>query len=138
MELAVYTDRDNIASLDFRPTDGAAAVTNRFRMAIGGTVLDGMVMWSQGVQRPNGMLTLDCPDGDVTGPEYEACTLWQGVIYGVDDKGEVGLLPAQGTAAPPRLIFPDLAYGLAAGEDKPGGRFAALPWDVFSLSGCQE
>jgi hypothetical protein len=138
IELAVYTDGDAVASVDFRPAGGAAAVTNRFRMAIGDTVLDGIVMWSQGVARPNGMLTRNCPEGDVTGPEYEACTLWQGVIYTADGTGGIGLLPAEGAEAPPRLIFSDLAYALAARQEGPGPRLEALPWDVFSLSGCQE
>ena len=138
VELAVYTDRDAVASLDFRPAGKAAAVTNRFRMAIGDTILDGMVMWSEGVARPYGMLTWHCPEGDVTGPEYEACTLWQGVIYSADDTGAIGLLPAEGDAAPARLIFSDLAYALAARQEGPGPRLGALPWDVFSLSGCQE
>ena len=138
VELAVYGDRDNAAGIDFRPAAGLATVTNAFRMNLGdGTVLDGMVMWSEGTERPYGTLTYRCPEGDVTGDELEACTVWQGVIYAVDGAGAIDLLPKTGEA-PRLLVFPDLGPSLRLSTAYGQGGFTKVPWDVFALKGCQE
>jgi hypothetical protein len=139
IELSVYGDKNGVAGIDFTPRGEAAAVTNRFRMVFDkGIVLDGLVMWSEGVERPNGMLSYQCPEGDVTGEELETCTVWQGVVYTADGSGTIGLLPAERADAPHTLIFPDLAFSLryssAFGEDG----LTKLPADVFALQGCQE
>jgi len=101
-------------------------------------VLNGIVMWSSGEARPNGSLMYKCPEGDVTGGELAACTLWNGVIYTADDKGAIGLLPAQGVDAPKTLILPDLGPSLRHSLAYGGGGFSKVPWDVFTLKGCQE
>ena len=77
-------------------------------------VLDGIVQWSDGVARPNGMLMHKCPEGDVTGAELAVCTVWQGVIYTSDDKGNIELLPAEGA-------------GCAAKADPARSRAVAAP-----------
>ena len=137
VELAVYGDRDHVAGIDFRPVVDRAAVTNAFRMNLdNGVVLDGFVMWSEGTERPYGALTYKCPEGDVTGEELEACTVWQGVIYSADAAGAVGLLPKAG-AAPKTLLFPDLGPSLGLSAIGEGG-LSRMPWDVFALKGCQE
>lgn len=139
IELAVFGDRDDAASVEFVPTGESATVTNTFRMVLGeGVVLDGIVMWSADVSRPNGMLMHNCPEGDVTGEELAACTAWQGVIYTADATGGIGLLPAEGTAAPRTLIFPDLGPALSQSPAYGGKGFSKLPWDVFALKACQE
>ncbi|MBN9242665.1 MAG: hypothetical protein J0I98_07720 [Mesorhizobium sp.] len=138
VELAVYGDRDNAAGIDFRPATGLATVTNAFRMTLdNGTAFDGMVMWSEGTERPYGTLTYKCPDGDVTGKEMEACTVWQGVIYTADEAGGIDLLPKTG-AAPKALIFPDLGPSLRLSTVYGTAGFSRVPWDVFTLKGCQE
>ena len=115
IELSTYADRDGAAEINFVPNREAVAVSNSFRMMVDkDVVLYGIVMWSDGVRRPNAMLMYMCPDGDVTAEEYEACTVWQGVVYTADETGKIDLLPAQGTPAPRTLIFPDLAHALAA------------------------
>ncbi|CAN7502143.1 hypothetical protein [Aminobacter sp. LjRoot7] len=141
IELAVYGDRDGAAEIDFRPTLESATVTNSFKMVMDNSiVLDGVVMWSQDVARPNGMLMHQCPEGDVTGEEIEACTVWQGVIYSVDEQGNVGLLPREriAAAAPKKLIFSDLGHGLRSSAAYGPDGFSKVPWDVFELKGCQE
>lgn len=140
LEHATYADRDNRAVLQFAPTGQAAAVTNSYRVTIGDELaLDGIVMWTEGVARPNGMLMHDCPDGDVTGEELLACTAWQGVIYTVDDKGIVGLLPDEGSPAPRTLILPDLGPALSNWSSTYGeSELVNVPWDVFALKGCQK
>ena len=138
IELAVYEDPETGAGIDFRP-GGNATVSNAFRMVLDeGVVLDGFVMWSEEPARPVGMLTHDCPEGDATGEELAACTVWDGVVYAVDAEGRAGLLPGEGEDAPQTLILADLgrAPRLSAILDAAG--VEAAPGDVFSLSGCQE
>lgn len=138
IELAVYSEAGTGAGIDFRPGT-TAAVTNSFRMVLDrGVVLDGVVMWSQEPARPVGMLMRDCPEGDVTGEELAACTVWEGVIYAVDARGEVGLLPAQGTDAPRTLILADLGRALRLSSVADAAGPPSAPGDVFALSGCQE
>ena len=138
IELAVYGDRDKAATIEFVPR-GEGAVSNRFRMRLDNdVVLDGIVMWSDAVARPNGMLMYKCPEGDVTGEELAACTVWQGVIYSSGKTGKIDLLPAEGTEAPETLIFPDLAYSLRHSSAYEQGGYSRLPWDVFAIQGCQE
>ena len=139
IELATYADTDNLAELEFTPTTESATVTNSFRMLLdNGVVLDGVVMWSQDVARPNGMLMHECPEGDVTGAELEACTVWQGVIYASDEKGDINLLPAEGSAAPQKLILADLGHSLRLSSGYGAHGFSTAPFDVFALKGCQE
>jgi hypothetical protein len=139
IELATYQDRDGVAEIAFRPVDAQAAVTNRFRMAMrGGPLFEGVVMWSEDPARPNGLVMFNCPEGDVTGTELEACTLWQGVIYAIDDEGEVGLLPGEGKPAPQTLILADLAYQMRSAPAFADAGLFAAPWDGFTLAGCQE
>ena len=136
IELAVYSDRDGVASLDFRPAGQSAAITNTFRLVNDRIVLDGIV--SDGVGRPIGMLGHRCPQGDATGQELDDCTLWQGVIYASDDAGGIGLLPAEGAPAPKTLILADLARALRFSPAYGANGFDKVPADVFTISGCQE
>jgi hypothetical protein len=140
IELAVYREAQSGSEIDFAPTGTLAAVTNSFRLILDNdVVLDGIAMWSDGpAARPHGSLMYKCPTGDVTGEELAACTLWEGVIYSADDKGAVGLLPAEGTEAPRSLIFPDLGPSLDMSTAHGGSGFAKVPSDVFTMKGCQE
>lgn len=139
LALAVYGDAESDAGIDFRPTMDAATVTNSFKMVLDkGVVLDGIVMWTSGVSRPRGSLMYKCPTGDVTGDELAACTVWQGVVYSADDKGNIALLAAEATDAPQSLIFPDLGPSLQMSSAFGANGFSKLPWDVFLLKGCQE
>ncbi len=139
IELSVYGDIENAAGIDFRPTMNSVTVTNSFKIALdNGVMLDGIVMWSDQIPRPNGILMHQCPDGDVTGEVLRACTVWQGVIYTSDSRGNIGLLPAEGVAAPEKLIFPDLGPALRASSAYGVNGFLKVPWDVFAVKGCQE
>src|SRR5689334_2948598 len=73
IELAVYGDAQSGSEIDFTPTGTSATVTNSFRMILdNNVVLNGIVMWNEGVARPNGALMYKCPEGDVTGAELAA------------------------------------------------------------------
>lgn len=143
IELAVYGDSRSGSEIDFTPTGTSATVTNTFRLILDNdVVLNGIVMWNEGVSRPNGALMYKCPEGDVTGEELAACTSWHGVIYTSDGKGadggSIGLLPAEGVEAPKTLILPDLGPSLRQSTAYGSGGFSKVPWDVFDLKGCQE
>ncbi len=138
IELATYRDRDDVASVEFRPTMEGAATTNTFRMILGETVLDGIVMWTDPEPRPYALVTWKCPEGDLTGDEILACTVWEGAVYGVDASGNVDLLPAEGKPAPAKLIFAGLGPGVRHAPAWPAFPLQKAPWDVFQLSGCQE
>lgn len=139
IELATYADKDKVAEINFTPGQGGATVANTFRMLLGNdVVLDGIVQWTEGVARSYGMLTHKCPDGDVTGEEYAACTVWQGVIYASDDQGNITLMPNEGVAAPRRLIFADLGPALRNAQAFGPKGLEKLPFDVFEMNGCQE
>lgn len=135
IELAVYESSDKKAGIDFTPNyQAGASVTNSFKLLLGERVASGMVQWT--ASRPLGMAMLDCPEGDATGEELAACTIWQGVIYAVEADGTVSLLPAQGKPAPQRLILSTLGVYL---QDAPKLKGATLPQtDIFQLNGCQE
>lgn len=139
IELAVYGGTQSGSEIDFTPTGASATVTNSFRMILdNNVVLNGIVMWNEGVARPNGTLMYKCPEGDTTGTELAACTLWNGVIYTSDEKGSIGFLPAQGVEAPKTLILPDLGPVLHQSTAYGGSGFSKVPSDVFTLKGCQE
>lgn len=139
-ELAVYSDPDKTVSLEFRPHDGeAVTVTNRFRLIAGGKMIDGFVQWSgEPAARAYGMLTEKCPQGDVTGEEIAACTVWHGPVYAVADDGSVSLLPGQGEQAAPRLLLSDLAWSFSQHPVFTETGLAKPPFELFQLSGCQE
>ncbi|MDI6028849.1 hypothetical protein QBK99_21990 [Corticibacterium sp. UT-5YL-CI-8] len=139
IELAVYKNVETEAGIDFQPTGTSATVTNSFKMSFPeGVVLDGMVIWTDGVRRARGMLMNDCPEGDVTGEEIAACTVWEGIVYAADEKGRIGLLPAEGTEAPKTLIMADLGPYMRMSVLYEEDGIKQVPWDVFELSGCQE
>jgi hypothetical protein len=138
IELATYAGRGGTPAIEFRPTAGSMTVTNSFRMLAGEAVLDGIVMWTAGVSRSWGILMDGCPEGDLTGGEISECTVWEGVVYAVDEAGKVGLLPAESEPAPQTLVLADLGAWLSQSEAWGKTGSLAEPWDVFTLSGCQE
>ena len=140
IQLAVYGEVQSGAEIDFTPTGSSATITNSFRMILDNNiVLDGIAMWTEGsAARPHGSLMYKCPTGDVTGEELAACTVWEGVVYSADDKGNIALLPAEKVDAPRSLIFPDLGASLQMSAAYGENGFSKVPWDVFLLKGCQE
>lgn len=138
IELAVYEEPDTGASLNFRPA-GPGVVSNAFRLGLESDgLLEAVVLWSDDPGRPVARIMRDCPEGDVTGDELAACTIWQGVIYALGADGAIGLLPHEGSDAPQALLLPDLARSIAQSGLNAASSRRGLPWEVFSMSGCQE
>jgi hypothetical protein len=138
-ELAVYSEPEANASLEFTPAgDTGSSHTFKIKFAENSVILDGVVLWTEGVARPMGIVMHKCPEGDVTGPELDACTVWQGVIYAVDGQGNVSLLPPEGAAAAEQLLLPDFAPALRQSSAYGIAGVSKMPWDAFKMSGCQE
>lgn len=136
---AIYADRDGGYELTFEPVGShAAATSHHFKLKVlaSGTVLDGIVMPGDDPQRSNGMVMHECPEGDVTGEEIAACTVWEGVVYALDGAGDAGLLPDEGAKAAETVLLagfgPSLRYSRLWDE----GKATAVPWDVLKLKGC--
>jgi hypothetical protein len=138
-EKAIYGDRDGAYELRFEPVGSPSAVTsNHFKVAVLKTdlVLDGIVMQSGEPARPNGMIMNNCPKGDVTGAEIEACTVWQGVIYAASADGAIEALPGEGSEAARRLLLPD--FGPAVRNSSIWGKATVAPWDVLTFKECAQ
>lgn len=73
---------------------------------------DGFVYPSEEEGGMAGVILDDCPDGDVTGAELEACTVWQGPVRTVDANGNAGDLPASNEPAAGYLHLEGLAGAL--------------------------
>ena len=138
-ELAVYRDLADAAGIDFRPAGEGAAITNVFRLPLkNGPVLHGVVMWTEAPSQSWGVVTLDCPEGDVTGEELRQCTVWEGPVYAMREDGTAGYLPREGEPAATHLILAGLSYQVQAAPALAERQPDLLPDDIFQLSGCQE
>ena len=138
-EHAIYADRDGAYELTFEAVDSEAASSSyRFSMAVkdSDVKLEGFVMGSEPVDRPNGILFHNCPEGDVTGDDLAKCTVWQGVIY-ASAGGKIALLPPTGSIAATEILLP--GFGPALRDSTAWGTRMAtvVPWDVLTFKGCK-
>lgn len=136
---AIYVDPAGGFELGFEPVGSeSAATSNHFRIGVGaaGLLLDGVVMWSGEPERPNGLVMHDCPEGDATGEELRACTVWQGVVYTVDKAGHVGLLQSEDSPAAEQILLPDFGPSLRASNIWGKSKAQSDSSDVFQLKGC--
>ncbi|MDE1996772.1 MAG: hypothetical protein KGI75_30005 [Rhizobiaceae bacterium] len=140
-EKAIYGDMDDAYELRFEPVGSEAAVTsNRFKFSVRNTsvVADGIVMRTDDQMRANGMIMFNCPEGDVTGADIRACTVWQGMIYASDMAGNISALPMEGADAAARLFLPALGPSIQESAIWGKGKATVAPWDVLTLKGCGE
>lgn len=136
IEKATYREAETGAELVFAAASGEnTPVTHGFRTEIGKFKLNGHVLYDPEIERPVGMLMNNCPEGDVTGADLAACTVWKGIVYGIDEAtGHVDLLPPEGAGAPDAILLPGFGPAILAsvvGKDMETG-----PWDVFEFKGC--
>ena len=139
-EKAIYEDRDRTYTFAFEPVGSeAAATSHHFKVTMKGNdlVLDGIVMTSDdGVTRANGMIMHKCPEGDATGAELAACTIWEGVIYSLEGKNLIGIPPSAREDAAPELLFAGLGPAFLYSSLNESGRLPAPPWDLLTFKGC--
>ncbi|MFB2566851.1 hypothetical protein [Rhizobium sp. IMFF44] len=139
-EKAVYVDMDNAYELRFEPMEADSSVSNRFKLTVRNTniVADGIVMRTDDHLRADGRIMFECPEGDVTGADLRACTVWQGMVYASDLKGHIRALPAEGESAADRLFLPALGPSIQKSSLWGKGKATVAPWDVLSLKGCNQ
>ena len=139
-ERAIYADRDGAYELRFEAADSEEPASSSYRVSVAvkntEVKLNGFIMGSEPVDRSNGILFHNCPDGDTTGEEIRKCTVWEGVIYSATE-GKIDLLPKTGSKAAPEILLPGFALGLVDSSAWGQGKASVVPWDVFSLKGCQ-
>lgn len=136
IEKTTYREAETGVELVFSAASGEnTPVSHGFRSEIGSFKLDGHVMFDPEIERPVAMLMNNCPEGDVTGADIAACTIWKGIVYGIDEKtGHVDLLPPEGADAPDAILLP--GFGPAVLSSVIGKGMEAAPWDVFEFKGC--
>jgi hypothetical protein len=137
-ERARYIDSQGVYELTFAPVDPeASASSHTFKMTVKDTKLlfDGYVLPSEPVDRTNGVLFNNCPEGDITGDDIAACTVWQGIVY-ANGAGKIGLLPKQGEPAAAEILLPGFGPSLQASSAWGKGKATVAPWDVLVLKGC--
>lgn len=138
-EQAVYVDRDGAYELRFSPLNSAsAAASNQFKVSALETpvVMEGYVMPSEDPVRAIGILMFNCPEGDATGADLDACTVWQGAVYGMDAKGEMDNLQPEGAAAAEKLVLPGLGPAIRESSAWGKGKASVAPWDVLTFKEC--
>ena len=135
---AIYADRDGGYELTFEPVGSSAAATShhfKLKVLSSSTVLDGIVMPGDDPVRSNGMVMHNCPEGDVTGEEIAACTVWEGVIYALDG-GDAALLPDEAGEAAESLLLAGFGASLRYSTLWEEGKASVVPWDVLKRKGC--
>ncbi|MBX5202356.1 hypothetical protein [Rhizobium sp. NZLR1] len=138
-EQAIYVDRDGAYELRFAPLNSqSAAASNQFKVSALKTpvVMEGYVMPSDDPVRAIGILMFNCPEGDATGADLNACTVWQGAVYGMDAKGEMDNLQPEGAAAAEKLVFPGLGPAIRQSSAWGEGKATLAPWDVLTFKEC--
>ena len=103
-----------------------------------GTVVWGEIASNMGTSRDVGRAYFGCArpgrdDQDLTEAQYDACRLWEGVVYSLNGS-EPGFMPYQEGSAPERLLMTDVGRKLRYSDlvSGPGGE----PWDVFTFKSC--
>lgn len=143
MTLALYADTAAGAELRFRaaqPWEQVGMTKHVMDLALpDGRVLWGSVTENMGTSRDVGHLFSGCTrpgpdDAPLDEAQIEACEVWSGVVYALQD-GVVAPLPYAEEKAPESLILTDIGRQLRYEiMDSPGDE----PWDQFRLSGCAE
>ncbi|MCY0148881.1 hypothetical protein OEG84_14515 [Hoeflea sp. G2-23] len=141
--LAVYSEAGSNAEIAFSgPLGEADSMSHRFGLSFAGSgvMMEGVVMMAGEPDRPWGVVLHECPQGDATGAEIDACTVWQGPIYALDESGGAGwlTLAAGPQPASASLLLPDFSAAVMQSKAWREKRIEHLPGDVFRLSGCQE
>jgi hypothetical protein len=138
---AVYTDHDRAYELRFTPINSEAAVaSNRFKLSVLKTavVFDGYVMASDDPVRSHGLVMFQCPTGDVTTADLNACTIWQGAVYGVNARGDIDNLQPETADAADKVLLPGLGPAIRASSVWGPGKATLAPWDVLDFKECSK
>lgn len=137
IKAASYRDADAATILAFRPVGSeAASVSHLFNVTGGKLGLDGYVAYDAEIKRSTGMVFDHCPEGDVTGNDLRACTVWSGIVYAVDAGGRIDVLGPEGSEAPAAVLMPGLGPAIRQSRAWNGSGLAETPWDLYVFDKC--
>jgi hypothetical protein len=137
---AVYVDSSDTLTLAFRPVGEAEVTSHVFEISVVGSkqAMQGHVIDSDEPVLPDGMVLFNCPQGDVTGADIEACTVWQNVVYASDARARFSYLPAGASEAAPQLLLADFGRSFRFSSAWDGMDAKTIPTGIFHLKGCIE
>jgi hypothetical protein len=141
--LAIYDEAQSGAEIAFAgPLRDVDGMQHRFSLSFAesGVTMDGVVMMAGEPDRPWGVIMHNCPQGDATGAEIAACTVWEGPVYAISVEGAVSWIPARDAmrTAGERLLLPDFGAAVMQSQAWQAEGITTLPGDVFRLKACQE
>ena len=135
-EKAVYTSAHGF-SLSFKPVGSdAAAVNNLFEMTSGSVSLTGFVMESEAPVRSIARVEKDCPEGDVTGDDIAACTVFEGYVYAISAEGMAGNIPRGQEKSAAHLLLSKLGPSLAISPVSEKLKLTPPEGDLFTFKEC--
>jgi hypothetical protein len=110
-----------------------------FRLLLGGGgVLDGFVYPGENDGEVEAVVLNNCPEGDATGAEMAACTIWQGPIGAVAADGGLEPLPAADQPAAGFLHLEGFSEALTGSEPYLQSGLPAGTFEKLTLLACQE
>lgn len=136
---AIYTDPSGTYELRFVPLNSeAAAASGRFHVTVAGlgTAMDGFVMPADDPISSDGILMFGCPQGDATGAEISACTVWQGKIHGTTGEGVDSNLQAENGRAASGVVLTGFGKALRLSRLWSEGKVSVAPGDVLTFKEC--
>ena len=139
IENAVFAEIDAGTELAFRPVQSESAVVNHlFAIAAGKITLEGHVMYDPDVERPAAMIMNDCPEGDVTGDDLRACTVWAGTPYALlRATGQIDIIGPEGSDAPDAVLLPSFGPALRRAPAWEKSGLGDIPWDLYEFKECK-
>jgi hypothetical protein len=136
---ARYLDPESGLELTFKPLQEDDRFLQSFTVssAKSEVTLDSFITLMGEPLRPVAFVVNQCPDGDITGEELSACTVWQGVPYALFGDGSIGLLPESSAPAVTQILLPDFARSVMS--HKIWDTFnSEEPFEVFDFKDCGE
>jgi hypothetical protein len=135
---ARYVDPESGLLLSFSSFGENVQVMHQFTIGLEGadTQLGGFVVVEGEPLRPISIVMNKCPDGDVTGEELEACTVWKGVPYGRFSDGNIGLLPLADEVAVTQILLPDFTRSVMSDPVWEEIETINDPFEVFDFKDC--
>ncbi len=132
--LAAYGALDQAILLEF-----AGTADGRFEVLLGdgGVALEGFVYPGEDDGGKEAVVLNNCPEGDATGEELAACTIWQGPINAVAD-GSAGPLPASDQPAAGALRLAGFDEALTASEFYRRTGLPVRAFDELTLLACRQ
>lgn len=135
-EKAIYTGANGYI-MSFEPVGSdAAAVSNRFGITSGSVSLTGFVMDSEAPVRSIARIEKDCPEGDVTGDDIAACTVFEGYVYAISAEGMAGNIPRGQEKSAAHLLLSGFGPSLAVSPVGEKLKLTPPEGDLFTFKEC--